>query len=134
MSNLLDFSIPDTLSVIYLEILTPQIPVGGSVDFTFTLENSSDKPQKADIRYEICPHVTDGFSDCVRYPLSERICPRGYLLMNHSQTIGPGLNGIVTPGKYTLHIIVNHRRMKSAEFCVTPHFTSASTVTSPFSI
>lgn len=122
MSNLLDFPIPDTLSVMYLEILTPQVPADGSIAFTFTLENASDQPQKADISYEICPPAPGGLSGCIRYPLSKRLCPRGYLMINHRHTIAPAVNKTVSPGKYTLNIIVNHRRRKSAEFSVIlPH-------------
>lgn len=87
MSNVIDLDIRDSVSMIHFEILTPQVAFGDELSFTFTLQNISEQPVRLDIRYEITHPDRDGRPVRRMYKISNRKCPMGFLLYNHSHTI-----------------------------------------------
>lgn len=119
MSNIVDFYTPNTFLVLYLEILTPRIPMEDNLEFTFTLENTSEHSQVAEISYEIAYHSADGSVFNKSYPLISRKCPKGYLLLHRRiQLVLQDLPSIA-PGLHELSIIVNGSRLKTASFWIT---------------
>lgn len=147
MSNVIDLDIRDCVSMIHFEILTPQVAFGEELSFTFTLQNISEQPVRLDIRYEITHPDKNGRPLRRMYKISNRKCPVGFLLYNHSHTIledsipadGLMLGADSTASRSNPHpyfaaaacaapipcelaIVVNGIRQKSGEFVVScPH-------------
>lgn len=116
MTKIIDLNINDSISVIHLEVLTPQVAIGESVSFTFTLQNTADTPLRIDIRYEIGYSTNGGVKEYKLYRMSNRICPPGFLLFNRRQLLELPPEHEICPGICELRIVVNGKRLKSAYF------------------
>ncbi len=87
MNNIIDLNVASSISMVHFAIRTPRVRMGEELSFTFTLRNTSDTPKRLDIRYEI--EQEDAAGRLVRHPyrISNRKCPVGFLLYNHSHKI-----------------------------------------------
>lgn len=88
MDKIIDLRTDDSISLIHYKLQTPFVNLGEDLIFSFTLQNTSEKPVPVDIRYRIeCP---DGKGWRYRtYKISSRKCPVGFLLYNRSHTLFP---------------------------------------------
>lgn len=116
MTNIIDLNTNDRISVIHLEVLTPQVAIDETMSFTFTLQNDCDTPIRIDIRYEIGYCTLGGTKEYKLYRLSNRICPPGFLLFNRRQLIQLPPGHEIYPGICDIRIVINGKRLKSAYF------------------
>ena len=116
MTKIIDLNTNDSISVIHLEVLTPQVTIGENMAFTFTLQNTAETPLRVYIRYEIGYCTCDGAREYKLYKMSSRICPPGFLLFNRRQLLELPSGHELCPGICELRIVINGKRLKSVHF------------------
>ena len=121
MGNIIDLDISNSISMTHFEILTTEVGSEEDLRFTFTLQNVSDRNIRLDIRYEIVHPEPDGRKVARLYRISNRKCPTGFLQYNRHHTINPDIrHPRFVPIPCELRIVVNGKRLGSAEFEVIP--------------
>lgn len=116
MSDIIEFSSQDSVSVIHLEILTPIITIGDNLEFTFTLQNTGNFPVRTAIQYEIICQTAGGDRLKQIYNFSNRLFSKGFLLFHQTQRLDFDPSLTILPGRQQLSILINGNHLKTAFF------------------
>ena len=100
-----------------LRILTPKVSAGGFLEFTFTLENTSDKPSKIRLEYGVFFQKANGTLSRKIFKISERVYPEN---SNTQISKRHSFKKISTrryyPGLHEVSVVVNGNVFGKGEF------------------
>ncbi|WP_221393211.1 DNA alkylation repair protein [Dyadobacter sp. NIV53] len=98
----------DNLLVTGFIILTPEVSIGRSLEFSFTVKNNQDEKQVVRLEYAVYYQKANGLLAKKVFKISERIfSPQEFCTINRKQSFRLITTRTFYPGQHQLSIIVN---------------------------
>jgi 3-methyladenine DNA glycosylase AlkC len=107
----------DHMKVIGFSILDATVRLGGSLDFTFQLENSDTSESRVRIEYGIYYRKANGSLSRKIFKISERTLPgNSTTTINRKHSFKPMTTRKLHPGQHQLSLILNGQEMEKIGF------------------
>lgn len=112
--------ISSCLTVSALKVLTPEVPIGDYVEFSFSVKNESDTAQTVRLEYGVYYKKAKGHNARKVFKISERILQPGETLkVQRKQSFKLITTRVFYPGQHQLSVIVNGEEKAIKKFTLT---------------
>ncbi|RNI21767.1 DNA alkylation repair protein [Rufibacter latericius] len=109
------------LALTNFKVLTPQVPMGKDLHFSFVLKNIASEPQKVRLEYGVYYQKANQSLARKVFKISERVYPpQEEITVARRQSFKPITTRKFYPGAHRVSLIVNGQEKNIADFIVVP--------------